>query len=125
MERYFKIAGWQALTLLDYPEHTACTIFCAGCNFKCPYCHNSEIIGGLSEFFDEESIMSHIEKHRKMLDAVCISGGEPTLYTDLDRIMRRIKDMGLLVKLDTIGFRPDAIDSLIAEKLVDYIARDV
>ncbi len=125
VEKYFKIAGWQALTLLDYPEHTACTVFCGGCNFKCPYCHNSEIIGGLCEYFDEEEIFSHIEKHRRMLDAVCISGGEPTVNSDLDRIMRRVKDMGLLVKLDTNGFRPDVIEKLLGEKLVDYIAMDI
>lgn len=125
MEHYVKISGIQKLTLLDYPEHTACTLFVPGCNFRCPFCHNSELLGGDVEFYDEAEIFAFLKKRAGVLEGVCITGGEPTLYTDLDRLLGRIKDLGYAVKLDTNGFLPDRLSALIEAGLVDYVAMDI
>lgn len=125
MALYIKICGIQKLTLLDYPEHTACTLFVPGCNFKCPFCHNSELLGGDAEFYDENEIFAFLEKRAGVLEGVCVTGGEPTVYSDLDRLLRRIKDLGYLVKLDTNGYDPDSLARSVGEGLVDYIAMDV
>lgn len=125
MDRYIKISGIQKLTLLDYPEHTACTLFVPYCNFRCPFCHNSELLSEGVEFYDEAEIFAFLKKRRGVLEGVCITGGEPTLYTDLDRFAHKIKELGYKIKLDTNGFKPDAIKALLDEKLVDYIAMDV
>ncbi|MDE5562813.1 MAG: anaerobic ribonucleoside-triphosphate reductase activating protein [Clostridiales bacterium] len=125
MEQYVKICGIQKLTLLDYPEHTACTLFVAGCNFRCPFCHNSELLGGGVEFYDEAEIFAFLAKRAGVLEGVCVTGGEPTLYTDLDRLLRKIKDLGYSVKLDTNGYMPDRLAALIDAGLVDYVAMDI
>ena len=125
MEHYVKISGIQKLTLLDYPEHTACTLFVPGCNFRCPFCHNSELLGGDVEFYDEAEIFAFLKKRAGVLEGVCITGGEPTLYTDLDRLLGRIKELGYSVKLDTNGFLPDRLSALIEAGLVDYVAMDI
>lgn len=125
MDRFIKISGIQKLTLLDYPEHTACTLFVPGCNFRCPYCHNSELLADGLEFYDEKEIFDFLKKRTGVLEGVCITGGEPTIYTDLDRLIRAIKELGYLIKLDTNGYNPDALSSLIAEGLLDYIAMDI
>ena len=125
MERYIKISGLQKLTLLDYPEHTACTLFVPGCNFRCPFCHNSELLSGEVEFYDESEIFDFLRKRRGVLEGVCVTGGEPTIYTDLDRLLGEIKALGYLVKFDTNGFKPDAIELLTGKGLVDYIAMDI
>ncbi len=123
--RYIKISGLQKLTLLDYPEHTACTLFVPSCNFRCPFCHNSELLGSDVEYYDEAEIFAFLEKRRGVLEGVCVTGGEPTLYTDLDRLLRDIKALGYSVKLDTNGYRPDSLEELYASRLVDYVAMDV
>ena len=125
MERYVKISGLQKLTLLDYPEHTACTLFVPGCNFRCPFCHNSELLGGDVEFYDEAEIFAFLKKRRGVLEGVCITGGEPTVYTDLDRLITEIKALGYAVKLDTNGYRPDALEGLLAAGIIDYVAMDI
>ena len=125
MEQYIKISGIQKLTLLDYPEHTACTLFVPGCNFKCPFCHNSELLQSGVEFYDEAEIFAFLQKRRGVLEGVCVTGGEPTLYTDLDRFLGKIKDLGFNVKLDTNGFLPDRLKALLIEGLVDYVAMDI
>lgn len=125
MDKYIKISGLQKLTLLDYPEHTACTLFVPGCNFRCPFCHNSELLGGDVEFYDEREIFAFLQKRKGVLEGVCVTGGEPTLYTDLDRFIRAIKELGYAVKLDTNGFLPDRLKALIDEGLLDYIAMDI
>lgn len=125
MDRFIKISGIQKLTLLDYPEHTACTLFVPGCNFRCPYCHNSELLAPDPEFYDEKEIFDFLNKRAGVLEGVCITGGEPTIYTDLDRLIRAIKELGYLVKLDTNGYNPDALSALIADGLLDYIAMDI
>ena len=125
MANYIKISGIQKLTLLDYPEHTACTLFVPGCNFKCPFCHNSELLGAGVEFYDENEIFAFLHKRRGVLEGVCVTGGEPTVYSDLDRLLGKIKELGYLVKLDTNGYRPDEIEKLLNAGLVDYIAMDI
>lgn len=125
MDKYIKISGIQKLTLLDYPEHTACTLFVPGCNFRCPFCHNSELLRSDCEFYDEREIFAFLEKRKGVLEGVCITGGEPTLYTDLPRFIGDIKRLGYRVKLDTNGYNPDALDDLIKRGLLDYIAMDI
>ena len=125
MEQYIKISGIQKLTLLDYPEHTACTLFVPGCNFKCPFCHNSELLSAGVEFYDEAEIFAFLRKRVGVLEGVCVTGGEPTLYTDLGRFLSKIKDLGYAVKLDTNGFLPDRLKELIDAGLVDYVAMDI
>lgn len=125
MDKYIKISGIQKLTLLDYPEHTACTLFVPGCNFRCPFCHNSELLQSDCEFYDEREIFEFLEKRKGVLEGVCVTGGEPTLYTDLPRLLGDIKKLGYRVKLDTNGFCPDALDNLVKLGLLDYIAMDI
>jgi len=125
MDKYIKISGIQKLTLLDYPEHTAATLFVPGCNFRCPFCHNSELLAADAEFYDESEIFEFLKKRVGKLEGVCVTGGEPTIYSDLDRLLSAIKELGYLIKLDTNGFRPDALESLYAANLLDYVAMDI
>ena len=120
------IAGLQKMTLLDYPGKVACTVFLQGCNFRCPFCHNSPLLPGKGEEgITEEELLTFLKKRVGLLDAVCVSGGEPTLYSGLAGLLRQIKALGYLVKLDTNGSRPAVLKALVAEKLVDYVAMDV
>ena len=122
-----KIQGLQKLTLLDYPGKIACTVFLGGCNFRCPFCHN----GGLVLADDADGIMStseflaFLDSRRGRLQAVCISGGEPTLHSDLPELISEIKSRGFEVKLDTNGTNPEMLSSLIADGLIDYVAMDI
>ena len=122
-----KIQGLQKLTLLDYPGKIACTVFLGGCNFRCPFCHN----GGLALGDDADGIMStpellaFLDSRRGRLQAVCISGGEPTLHRDLPELISEIKSRGFEVKLDTNGTNPEMLSSLIADGLIDYVAMDI
>lgn len=125
MENYIKISGLQKLTLLDYPEHTACTLFVPGCNFRCPYCHNSELLAPSVEFYDEKEIFSFLRKRVGVLEGVCITGGEPTIYSDLGRFIESVKALGYKIKLDTNGYNPQRLSELIDGKLLDYIAMDI
>ena len=121
-----RIAGLQKMTLLDYPGKVACTVFLQGCNFRCPFCHNSDLLpGGGEEIMTMEEFLGFLESRKGLLDAVCVSGGEPTLQPDLEELLRCIKAMGYHVKLDTNGSRPEILQRLVAEKLVDYVAMDI
>ena len=121
-----KISGLQKLTLLDFPERVACTVFTFGCNFRCPFCHNALLVEGTApEAIEEEEFFSYLSKRKGVLDGVAITGGEPTLQADLEGFIKKIKDMGFAVKLDTNGTRPEIIRSLIEKDLVDYFAMDV
>lgn len=122
-----KIKGLQRTTLLDYPEKLACTVFSGGCNFRCPFCHNASLVLNAEavEEIPEEDFFSYIEKRRKMLDGVCITGGEPLLCPDIVDFIRKIRSYGLLVKLDTNGSFPDKLEYLLDEGLVDYVAMDI
>lgn len=122
------IKGLQKLTLLDFPEKMACTLFSFGCNFRCPFCHNASLV--LADRADdavitEEEFFSFLQKRRGMLEGVCISGGEPTLQPDLPDFIRKVKELGYAVKLDTNGYRPAVLRALIDEGLLDYVAMDV
>lgn len=121
-----KISGFQKLTLLDFPGCTACTLFTSGCNMRCPFCHNTPLVTGTAEEeYGEEEIFSYLNKRFGILDGVAITGGEPLLQKDIIPFIRKIKDIGYKVKLDTNGSRPDVLGELLSERLLDYIAMDI
>ena len=121
-----RIAGFQKLTLLDFPNNVACIIFTQGCNYKCPYCHNSGLVGHENdELIDEEEIFSYLKKRKGVIDGIVISGGEPTVQKDLEFFTKRVKDLGFKVKLDTNGSNPDVVERLLKANLLDYIAMDI
>jgi len=120
-----KINGLLKLTLLDFPGHTACTVFTGGCNFRCPFCHNATLVRGEGEDITEEEFFKFLSKRQGLLDGVCITGGEPLLQRDIADFMRRIKDMGFAVKLDTNGAFPEKLRELLESGLVDYVAMDI
>lgn len=120
------ISGLQKTTLLDYPGHIAATIFLGGCNFRCPFCHNSDLLGGDSEDpFTEEGVLNFLKTRTSVLEGICITGGEPTLHDGLADFMRRVHELELLIKLDTNGYRPNVLKSLCEKGLLDYVAMDV
>ena len=121
-----KIYGFEKLSMVDYDGHLCATIFTGGCNFRCPFCQNSDLVNVTNlEQYGEDEIFAHLEKRKNIIDSVCISGGEPTLNPDLKDFIKKIKSRGLLVKLDTNGTKPELIKNLIEEGLVDYVAMDV
>lgn len=120
-----KIAGLQKVTLIDYPEKIACTIFLYGCNFRCGFCHNPElVIEPVKEIINEKEVLSYLEKKKKYLDGVCITGGEPLLSLDIE-FLKKIKELGFKIKIDTNGSFPDKLREIIQAELVDYIAMDI
>ena len=120
------IHGLQKMTLLDYPEHVACTVFLGGCDMRCPYCHNFELVDGTAKpVMDDEEFFAFLKKRQGLLDGVAITGGEPLLHPDLESFIKKIRDLGFLVKLDTNGCHPDALSRLFSQKLVDYVAMDI
>lgn len=112
---------------MDYPGKIVTTAFSGGCNFKCPYCHNWELVenGPDLETIPAEEVLCFLEKRDSMVDGVCVSGGEPTIHKRLPEFIKRVKDMGKLAKLDTNGSNPDMIRELLEKNLLDYIAMDV
>ena len=120
-----KIVGIQKLTLLDYPGKVACTVFLNGCNFRCPYCHNAELLGEIEPVMTVEELLAFLRKRQGILDGVCITGGEPTLHPEVPELMRSIRDLGYAVKLDTNGYRPEVLGALLREGLLDYVAMDL
>lgn len=120
-----KINGLLKLTLLDFPGHTACTVFFGGCNFRCPFCHNATLVRGEGENITEEEFFKFLSKRQGLLDGVCITGGEPLLQRDIADFMRKIKEMGFEVKLDTNGSFPEKLKELCSAGLVDYVAMDI
>ena len=120
------IKGLQKLTLLDYPDKMACTVFTAGCNFKCPFCHNASLVFNRDDDrISEQEFFDFLSKRVGVIDGVCITGGEPTLQTDIVQFIKKIKELGFLVKLDTNGYRPDMLKFLVDNKLIDYVAMDI
>lgn len=121
------IHGFTKTTLLDYPSKTAATIFTGNCNLRCPFCHNHELVLTPEVFpkEDDDLILAFLKKRFGILKGVCITGGEPTLQPDLSQYIRKIKDIGYLVKLDTNGFNPNVLSSLIKDRLIDYCAVDI
>ena len=115
-----QIQGLQKLTLLDYPGKVACTLFSGGCNFRCPFCQNGNLVQHpeWEPVIPEEEIFAVLEKRRGVLDGVCVTGGEPTLDPDLERFVTKIKELGYLVKLDTNGYRPEILKKLVNNKYI-------
>jgi pyruvate formate lyase activating enzyme len=123
------LAGFQKLTLIDFPGHIATTVFTIGCSFRCPFCHNPELVlssrGYVTSGNVEEEFFDFLELRKGKLEGVCITGGEPTIQPDIIEFMKRIRGAGYAVKLDTNGTRPDVVKKAIDQKLVDYIAMDI
>ncbi|OGI25480.1 MAG: anaerobic ribonucleoside-triphosphate reductase activating protein [Candidatus Moranbacteria bacterium RBG_13_45_13] len=123
------LGGLQKLTLIDYPGHIAATVFTVGCNFRCPFCHNPELVHATRNTqhatFLEEELFKLLKERQGKLEGVCITGGEPTIQPDIVEFIRKIKSLGYKVKLDTNGARPDVLRRLYAEKLLDFVAMDI
>ena len=120
------IQGLQKLTLLDYPGRVACTVFLGGCGFRCPFCHNSDLLEGpMPAETDSAGLLAFLKKRRGLLDGVCVTGGEPLLRPDLAGLLEEIKALGFPVKLDTNGNYPDRLRKIAQAGLVDYVAMDV
>ena len=122
-----QIHGFNKTTLLDYPEHIAATVFTGGCNFRCPFCHNGELVldPGCQPLIPEEEVLSYLKKRQGILQGVCVTGGEPTLQKDLKDFLRKIKELGYPIKLDTNGYMPGVLWELLQEHLIDYVAMDI
>jgi pyruvate formate lyase activating enzyme len=122
-----KIGGLQKVSLIDYPGRVCAIIFTQGCNFCCPYCHNPELVDPqrFGPVFSEKEVLSFLEKRIGKLDAVSITGGEPTLQHDIEGFIETVKEMGYFVKMDTNGSFPDVVEKLIRKNLVDFLAMDV
>ncbi len=121
------ISGLQKLTLLDYPGKVACTVFTGGCNFRCPFCHNTALVipERVTDSLTEDQILSFLKKRIGVLDGVAITGGEPLLHKDIAEFLEKVKNMGFLIKLDTNGSFPDRLIELVSAGLVDRVAMDI
>ena len=120
--------GLQKMTLLDYPGKVACTVFTGGCNFRCPFCHNPELVHGgtaPSGMMPEEEILQFLKKRSGLLDGVCITGGEPLIHAGLPDFIAKVRELGFLVKLDTNGSFPEKLRALLDAGLLDYVAMDI
>ncbi len=123
-----KLGGLQKISLIDYPGNIACTVFTVGCCFRCPFCHNPELVlPGIGKMgsISEKDFFVFLKQKKRKLDGVCITGGEPTIQPDIIKFIEKIKKLGYQVKLDSNGARPDVISKLIKNNLVDYIAMDI
>lgn len=118
--------GFQKVTLLDYPGKVASTVFLGGCNFRCPFCHNGTLVTNPNRYqtISDVEVLSHLYEKRKILDGICITGGEPLLY-NVEPFLREVKQMGLLVKLDHNGTKPERLHRLVTQGLIDYVAVDI
>ena len=122
------IGGFQGFSLIDYPDKICAIVFTQGCNFRCPYCHNPELIdtkGSRFDRFKEEEILSFLERRQGKLEAVTITGGEPLLQASLEDFLLKVKRLGYLAKLDTNGSFPQRLEKILESKAVDYIAMDI
>ena len=119
------IGGFQKMTVQDFPGKIACIIFTHGCNFKCPFCHNARLVTEAADCISEDEILSYLNKRKGVLDGVVVSGGEPMLQSDLFDFLKKVKDLGLLIKLDTNGCYPNKLKEAIDLGLVDYVAMDI
>ena len=121
------LRGLNKTTLLDFPGKVAATVFTGGCNFKCAFCQNSDLVfdPASQPELSEEEILDFIKKRQGILEGICITGGEPTLNNDLITFIKKIKTIGTAVKLDTNGYNPEVIKQLLSEKLLDMVAMDI
>ena len=120
-----QILGIEKVSMVDYPNKIATTVFTGGCNFRCPFCHNSGIVKQEYNVVDENEFFTYLESRKKLIDAVVVSGGEPTLQSDLEEFIAKIKSLGYLVKLDTNGSNPFMLKRLLESGNVDYVAMDI
>ncbi len=121
-----KIHGLQKMTLLDFPGRVACTVFFGGCDMRCPFCHNAELLDGSAPaVMEEEELITFLKKRQGLLDGVAFTGGEPLLQKDLPELTKRVRDLGYPVKLDTNGTHPERLGRMIREGLVQYVAMDI
>ena len=121
-----KIHGLQKMTLLDFPGKVACTVFFGGCDLRCPFCHNSDLLDmNAPALMEEEELLSFLKSRQGLLEGVCFTGGEPLMRPELPDLCRKIKALGYPIKLDTNGFRPGPLRALIEEGLIDYVAMDI
>ena len=121
-----KIHGLQKMTLLDFPGRVACTVFLGGCDYRCPFCHNYELADGSAQpVMDDAELLDFLKKRQGLLDGVAFTGGEPLLHRDLPVLMRKIREMGFAVKLDTNGAHPALLKEILEEGLADYVAMDI
>ena len=121
-----KIHGLQKMTLLDFPGHVACTVFLGQCDFRCPFCHNFELVDGTAPaIMDDEELFAFLSKRKGLLDGVAVTGGEPCIHKDLPDLLRRVREMGFQTKVDTNGNHPKMLCRLLEEGLVDYVAMDI
>ena len=122
-----QIHGFNKSTLLDYPRHLAATIFLGGCNLRCPFCQNASLVlrPGSQPTHPEEEVLSYLAKRINILEGVCITGGEPTLYPELPVFINKIKALGYKIKLDTNGLNPNMVKELVEQQLIDYVAMDI
>jgi pyruvate formate lyase activating enzyme len=120
-----KIGGFQKTSLLDYPDRISAIVWTSGCNFRCPFCYNKNLALGTAELFPQEEILSFLSKRKALLEGVVISGGEPLLHDDIVDFVKKIKNLRLLVKIDTNGTFPERLSELLEQQLVDYVAMDV
>jgi pyruvate formate lyase activating enzyme len=120
-------SGWEKLSLLDYDDHLSTTLFMAGCDFRCPFCHNSSLVldPKSAPIIKWADIMDYLKKRTGVLEAVVITGGEPTLMPDLEDKIKDIKALGYEVKLDTNGSHPEVVKNLVSKNLIDYLAMDI
>ena len=123
-----KVTGIQKLTLLDYPGTVACTVFTAGCNFRCPFCHNAMLVLPeqiTQDYLTDDEVFDFLRKRRGVLDGVAVTGGEPLLHKDMPDFLARVKELGYKIKLDTNGSNPDLLREIVEKKLVDRVAMDI
>jgi len=121
-----KIHGLQKMTLLDFPEHVACTVFLGGCDFRCPFCHNFELADGSAPpVLDDGELLAFLEKRKGLLDGVAFTGGEPCLHRELPELLAKVRDLGFAVKLDTNGYHPEMLRQILDRGLADYAAMDI
>ena len=118
-----KLHGLQKMTLLDFPGRVACTVFLGGCDFRCPFCHNFELIDGTAApIMDDTDLLRFLESRKGLIEGVAITGGEPCLHKDLPALIRKIRETGYAVKLDTNGYHPQLLEAILEEGLVEYVA---
>ena len=120
------IHGLQKMTLLDFPGAVACTVFLGGCDFRCPYCHNAELLdGSFPPLMDDAELLAFLRKRQGLLDGVAVTGGEPLLQPELPALLRAIRALGYRIKLDTNGSHPERLQAVLDKGLADYVAMDV
>ena len=121
-----KLHGIQKMTLLDFPGCVSCTVFLGGCDFRCPFCHNFELIdGSFAPIMDDDELIRFLESRKGLLEGVAITGGEPLMHKDLPDLIKRIRDTGYRVKLDTNGYHPDLLGEILDTGMVEYVAMDI